>query len=188
MTRLILPFVCALALGACSVTGNAGRDASPQAQQAVRLAASLNEAARAGDPVLGHVTDEMTALEWALARGVPVQEAAAPDDDEPALALVPAPDTGGQPVLSLMHGIHLASYREARHVAEGWRALQGQHASLAGLQARYVEADLGERGVYLRLLAGPFDTAADAVTACRAVQLRQDWCAVTAFDGSPVLP
>ncbi|WP_170175484.1 hypothetical protein [Glycocaulis alkaliphilus] len=176
----------ALALGACSVTGGqAGRDASPGAQQALRLAASLSEAARVDDPVLAHVTDEMDALEAALARGVPLAEAP-PVEEEPSLALVPAPDARQQSLLSLMHGIHLASYREERHVAEGWRALQGQHASLSGLQARHVPADLGERGVYLRLVAGPFDNAQDAATACRVIQAAQNWCAVTAFDGTPV--
>jgi hypothetical protein len=187
MKKFALPILSALVLGACSVTGNAARDASPDAQQAARLAASLNEAARADDPVLAHVTGEMSALEAALARGVPAPDPAPVEEEEPALALVPAPDVGGQPRLSLMHGIHLASYREERHVAEGWRALQGQHASLSGLQARYVPADLGERGTYLRLVAGPFDNAREAASACRAIQAAQSWCAVTAFDGHPVL-
>ncbi|MGY6660835.1 MAG: hypothetical protein ACXIVO_00800 [Glycocaulis sp.] len=188
MIRLALPLLSALALGACSVTGGqAARDASPDAQQALRLAAALSEAARVDDPVLAHVTDEMDALEAALARGVPLAEDPPVEDEEPSLALVPAPDARQQSLLSLMHGIHLASYREERHVAEGWRALQGQHASLSGLQARHVPADLGERGVYLRLVAGPFDNAQDAATACRAIQAAQNWCAVTAFDGTPIL-
>ncbi|MFC4724127.1 SPOR domain-containing protein [Glycocaulis abyssi] len=189
MIRLALPIFGALVLGACSVTGgHAGRDASPDAQQALRLAATLNAAARVNDPVLAHVTGEMDALEAALARGVPPAEEPPAEADEASLGLVPAPDAGeGQGLLSLLHGIHLASYREERHVAEGWRAMQGQHASLSGLQARYVPADLGERGIYLRLLAGPFDSAAEAASACRVIQAAQSWCAVTAFDGTPIL-
>ena len=46
MKKFALPILSALVLGACSVTGNAARDASPDAQQAARLAASLNGARR----------------------------------------------------------------------------------------------------------------------------------------------
>jgi len=186
MIKLLLPLLCALALGACSLTGSGVRAATPDAQQAARLAATLTQAARNGDPVLEHVTVEMTALEAAIARGVPADADQSSEPDAAAHALAEPP--AAQSMISLMHAIHLASYREERHLADGWRALQGQHAALGGLQARYVEADLGERGVYLRLLAGPFDTAEDAVRACRTIQASQDWCAVTAFDGRPVLP
>ncbi|KPP83134.1 MAG: hypothetical protein HLUCCA04_03390 [Oceanicaulis sp. HLUCCA04] len=186
MTKLVLSLMCALTLGACSITGQAARDDSPSSQQAVRLAATLTQAARSGDPVLEHVTAQMTGLEDALARGLPEQGNHEAEAGEASHALAAPPDA--RSMISLMHSIHLASYREERHLAEGWRALQGQHAALGRLQARYVEADLGERGVYLRLLAGPFDTADDAVQACRTIQASQDWCAVTAFDGMPVLP
>lgn len=188
MFRLLLPLCLSLALGACGTSGTASRALSADGQQALRLAAALEAAAQADDAVLGHVIHEMDALEAALARGVPVhaEAEAEPFADEPAIALVPRPEA--DTVLSLMHGIHLASYRDARHVSEGWYALQGLHASLAGLQARYVTADLGPRGVYLRLLAGPFDTAEEASEACRSLQAAQNWCAVTAFDGTAVSP
>jgi hypothetical protein len=186
MRKLILLLVFVGALGACSTTGHGGRASSTEGQQAERLAGALLAAARDQDPVLEYVTGEMGALEAALARGVPAPDVHAVMADDASLALVPRPeDVSG---LSLMHGIHLASYREERHVGEGWRALQGQHAILAGLQARAIPADLGERGVYLRLLAGPFDSAGEALTACRAIQATQNWCAVTAFDGEPVRP
>lgn len=185
MARLAMVLFCFLVLGACGATGPSRHISGSDSTQAERLAAALSSAAQTGDPVLDHVIGEMTALEAALARGVP----ASPEDEqaasgEPELALVPRP--GSQGVLSLMHAIHLASYREERHLAEGWRALQGQHPSLAGLRARAVPADLGERGVYLRLLAGPFDTADDARRACRAIEAGSNWCAITAFDGTPV--
>ncbi|MFN3835282.1 MAG: hypothetical protein ACK4NO_05215 [Glycocaulis sp.] len=172
-------------LSACSVTG--GTPAlSADARQAERLAALLAGHARRDDPALAGARDEMTALEWALsaprAGGEPEPEPETPI----APARVAAPGTAGG--LSLFHAIHLASYREARHGAEGWTALQSQHASLEGLEARLVPADLGAQGIYLRLLAGPFDTPEAAGAACGPIQSRGSWCAVLPFDGEPLIP
>lgn len=190
MIRAASILLLTVSLGACASTGQGNGVSTPEGAQALRLAEALSSAAGSNDPVLGTVVPEMTALEAALSR--PPAPMAGPEMDSgesAAAALVPAPDlSSATPVMSLMHAIHLASYREARHVAEGWHALQGQHPELSGLQARYVEVDLGGQGVYLRLLAGPFDTEADATQACLAVRARQDWCAVTPFDGIAVLP
>lgn len=173
-----------LALGACSVTGGTAAS-SAEGQQAERLAALLMDHARRDDPVLAEARGEMQALERALTGQYPAmaEEEAAP---EPAPALIAAPDTDGG--LSLFHAIHLASYREARHGVEGWRALQSQHMSLDGLEARLVPADLGAQGLYLRLLAGPFDSRAAAMAACGPIQAGGNWCAVLPFDGEPLIP
>ena len=191
MRRLaLIPAIAAstLALSACSITGGSAAPGA-DAQQAERLAALLMDHARRDDPVLAGARTEMSALEAALARPVEQESAGVADTGpgtEPAMALLAAPSAQGG--LGLLHAIHLASYREARHGAEGWRALQSQHASLDGLEARLVEADLGVQGVYLRLLAGPFDNREQAVAACAPIQSGGNWCAVLPFDGEPLIP
>lgn len=175
----------ALGLSACSLTGGTpalGADA----RQAERLAALLAGHARRDDPALARARDEMTALEWALAAQMADTGPEPEPEATPAPARVAAPETAGG--LSLFHAIHLASYREARHGAEGWMALRSQHASLEGLEARLVPADLGAQGLYLRLLAGPFDTSEAASAACAPIQARGSWCAVLPFDGEPLIP
>lgn len=180
---LLTSLIAASVLSACASTG-APVALSADGEQAERLAAMLIDHARRDDPALGAAREEMTALEWALAGQAAYGEAEA--ETPPAPALLAAPETSGG--LGLFHGIHLASYREARHGAEGWRALQSQHASLAGLDARLVEADLGAQGLYLRLLAGPFDTSEAASAACGPIQAGGNWCAVLPFDGDALIP
>lgn len=180
---LLTSLIAASALGACSITGGS-TSLSADGAQAERLAAMLIDHARRDDPALGAARAEMTALEWALSGAMASEEAEA--ETPPAPALLAAPDTSGG--LGLFHAIHLASYREARHGAEGWRALQSQHGSLEGLDARLVEADLGVQGLYLRLLAGPFDTPEAASAACGPIQASGNWCAVLPFDGDALIP
>ncbi|MFP4519583.1 MAG: SPOR domain-containing protein, partial [Oceanicaulis sp.] len=77
----------------------------------------------------------------------------------------------------------LASYRRREHADPGWAQLVARHPELAGREARLSRASLGERGVFLRLKAGPFDTPAAAAAACDALKARGDWCSVTDFTG-----
>lgn len=125
----------------------------------------------------------MSALEYALvARSEPAQAAAPEPAPEPAP--LPAPDLTG--ARSILHGVHLTSYRDPAHVAAGWRALQGALPALEGLSARVAPADLGERGVYLRLKAGPFDTRDAAQAWCAGLQADGHWCQPVDFTGAPV--
>ncbi|WP_394694418.1 SPOR domain-containing protein [Hyphobacterium sp.] len=145
---------------------------TPSAQMAARLAADLDRRARYDPAALDAVEDEMRTL--ALRLAAPPEPLPEPDP------VAPDPE-GGQ---SLFHAIHLASYRVEENAVAGWQSLQVLFPDLLGTRtARVEEADLGSRGIFLRLKAGPYDTDAEARAACREVEAAGGWCAVTDFTG-----
>jgi hypothetical protein len=98
----------------------------------------------------------------------------------PAQAAVPraaaptaaAPASGGA-------RIQLASLRAEADAQREWARLQRQHADvLGGLTASFPAADLGERGVYIRLQAGPFPIPEAARAACETLRARGVGCNV----------
>jgi len=181
MKHIVL-ILAALSLSACGATTSA--PATPEGMRAAALARLLEQTA-AQDPARIVAADaEMSALEYVLlARSEPAQAAAPEPAPEPAP--LPAPDLTG--ARSILHGVHLTSYRDAAHVEAGWRALQGTLPSLEGLSARVAPADLGERGVYLRLKAGPFDNRDAAQSWCARLQAEGHWCQPVDFTGAPVV-
>lgn len=81
--------------------------------------------------------------------------------------LAPPPDmTGGS---SLMHAIHLASYRREDMARRGWAELRARYPVLADLDARLELAHIPGQGDFLRLKAGPFDNGGAAREACGAL-------------------
>jgi len=121
---------------------------------------------------LAAVEDEMRTL--ALRLAAPVEPLPEPDPV--------APDPVGG--ISLFHAIHLASYRVEGNAVAGWTSLQMLFPDLlASRQARLEAVDLGARGEFLRLKAGPFDTQADARAACAVIEAAGGWCAVADFTG-----
>ncbi|MGJ3230280.1 MAG: hypothetical protein ACFE0P_00610 [Oceanicaulis sp.] len=168
--------LASLALAACAT---APEPSAPQTR--AQALASLLLATEAADPArIDASVVEMTALEAALTRA-PVIEVA----PEPAVAAAPEPlDLSG--ARSVMSAVHLASYRQRAHAVSGWAQMTRRHGELADRTARLSEVDLRERGVFLRLKAGPFDTPGEAEAACDAVKARGDWCAVTDFSGEPL--
>ncbi|MGF1463967.1 MAG: SPOR domain-containing protein [Maricaulaceae bacterium] len=89
------------------------------------------------------------------------------------------------PGRSLLHALHLASYRTLANAQSGWLELAGEHGdALSRLEPRLERIDLGERGEYLRLKAGPFYTQADAMKACEALAAKGVYCARTDYTGT----
>lgn len=171
MARL-LALLFAFALTACA-TAPAPEPAAPQTR-AQALAALLVGTERADPERVAAAEPEMAALEAALtSTREPAQEIEA--------ARAPAPDLSG--ARSVMSAVHVASYRQQRHAVSGWAELRARHGELAGRRPRLSRVDLGERGVFLRLKAGPFDTPAAAEAACDAIKAGGEWCAVTDFSG-----
>ena len=172
MMRLIV-LLPTLLVAACA-TAPAPERTAPQTR-AQALAALLVETESIDPARVEAASEEMAALERALiAHSEP-----APTESQATLA--PPPDLSS--ARSVMSAVHLASYRERRHAVSGWAELSARHAALSGLSARLSQADLGERGVFLRLKAGPFDTPGAAEAACNAIKASGEWCAVTAFAG-----
>jgi len=168
----------ALAVSACA-TAPEPAPAEPQTRAQALAALLVSTDANAPARVMA-AEAEMAALEAALTRS-----AANPIDPvDPVPDLVAAPNLNG--ARSVLSAVHVASYREFTHAARGWRQLTERHAVLSGRSARLERVDLGERGVFLRLKAGPFDTPEAAATACAAIRSAGDWCAVTGFGGDPL--
>lgn len=187
-----LAVICLLALSACAATApapDAGAMQSPQQARAAALSALLLETAETAPHRITAVEPEMTALRQALntasladARGAAPDAPDRASSDRAAPAPGPAPDLSS--ARSIMSGVHLASYRHAENAEAGWRALQASAPdALPGLQARVSRADLGERGVYLRLKAGPLDSAQDARALCARLEQAGMWCAPSDFNG-----
>lgn len=86
---------------------------------------------------------------------------------------------------SVLFALHLASYRTEASAEAGWRIISAEApGSLQGLRPRIETVDLGpERGVYLRLKAGPVDSSADAAALCAALIESGHYCKTADFEG-----
>ncbi|MBI1262524.1 MAG: hypothetical protein GC184_12470 [Rhizobiales bacterium] len=95
-----------------------------------------------------------------------------------------SPDTTGQDTTAHW-GVHLESYRSMEAARKGWKELQATYPDLlAGLDMETTIFDAGDKGVYLRLLAGPFNERQDARKLCTAFAKRATWCEVLKLDAS----
>ncbi len=86
----------------------------------------------------------------------------------------PAKPRGPQP------GVHLASYRSIRDAERGWSQLRRAYkAELGGLQSDISKVDLGAKGIFYRLKAGPLADKGEAQAICRKLKRRRQFCAPT---------
>ena len=83
-------------------------------------------------------------------------------------------------------GVHLASYRSEQQADRGWTQIVGAHkALLEGLDHEVSKVNLGRKGTYFRLKAGPFASADAAKEMCRKLKARRQFCEPTVLgDGS----
>ena len=104
----------------------------------------------------------------------------------PFIAPRPEPFSQNVQTTSVFSALHLASYRQASTAAQGWRSISSRFGdSLGNAEPRLVSADLGEKGVFLRLIAGPFEpAAADAL--CGRLEAQGQYCKPAAFAGEPL--
>jgi len=118
----------------------------------------------------------------------PVTAQATPPVTPPAVAPVtpPAPTAtapGGQSIASLIdnisaYRIQLASVRSEEQAQATWARMQKSNGDvLSSLTMRAVKVDLGDRGVYYRVQAGPLD-ADGATSACSKLKTRSIDCIV----------
>lgn len=145
-------------------------------------ARELDRRARYEPESLAAVAPQLRALALALAGPAPTDEnasaapeplAAAPED------MLTAP--------SLLHGIHLASYRTLAHTSAGWDELRTRFPEqLAGREARVEAVTIPDRGDFLRLEAGPYDSLAAARAACAAIERAGEYCLPVDFSGRPL--
>ena len=138
---------------------------------------------------------ERNAIEHVLRTGLlPSQETASADKKSGAKAPAAAkpkaaaagaleaeaaePDITG-PVL------HLASFRSEAAAKQAWQdAVAGNKAALTSLKSIIRKVDLGaEKGIFYRLMAGPFKSLADAESVCIQLKQNNQFCRASA-DGT----
>ncbi|WP_313412117.1 tetratricopeptide repeat protein [Rhodospirillum rubrum] len=81
---------------------------------------------------------------------------------------------------SAANGVHLDSYKSEADARAGWAALQKRHgALLSGLSPHIVRADLGKKGVFQRLTAGPLPAGTSAQALCARLKSAGQYCEPT---------
>ena len=105
-----------------------------------------------------------------------------PNRARPRVIEVPA-----LPVFEPEASIHLASYFTAEDALVGWDILLAQFPSvLSAYDPILRDVDLGEKGRFVRLLAGPMGTEDEALRACAAINGSGGYC-VTADPSGAIL-
>lgn len=81
-------------------------------------------------------------------------------------------------------GVHLASYRSEKQAQNGWKALKKRHGSLLkGLSPEVAKVNLGKKGTFFRLKAGPVKDKASAKSLCTNLKRRRQFCETTQVNG-----
>ncbi len=80
-------------------------------------------------------------------------------------------------------GVHLASYRSTKQAERGWAQLRRAYQGVLGeLNFTVTEIDLGTKGVFFRLIAGPFPDKKSATDACVQLKSRRQFCELAVAD------
>ena len=73
--------------------------------------------------------------------------------------------------------VHLASYRSNKQASRGWAQIKQTHKKvLSNLDHRITKVNLGKKGIYYRLKAGPLESNAEAKAICRKLKRRRQFC------------
>jgi tetratricopeptide (TPR) repeat protein len=74
--------------------------------------------------------------------------------------------------------VHIASFRSRKAADRGWAGLRRAHRALLGnLKPEITRVNLGgKKGVFFRLVVGPLASNADAVSVCRQLKRRRQYC------------
>ena len=109
--------------------------------------------------------------------------------EQPAAQVVDAP-SDAEPVLGDDgRSVHLASYFTFEDAAYGWDVLLEQFGDVLGsYEPVFAEVDLQDRGVFVRLLAGPLPGPTEALELCGALQEAGAYCVPADAAGEFLLP
>ena len=142
------------------------------------------EAVERWDRILAESADEPWVLEQQRVReklGPLIREALGepepPRKPEGTAAATPAPPGSGD------YAIHLESVQIEDNVRPSWAELKAAHPSqLAGKSLLVKPVDLGERGIFYRILAAHFADSAEAENVCRELKGLGQYCAVLSLE------
>jgi SPOR domain len=144
----------------------------------------MGDLAPAGDDLPSAQTSHLPTPAEDVAAPPATPEAPAEDVAAPAATPVAPVKDAATPVDGARgYGIHLASYTNEANARSGWAILQARYPDLLG-DKRFAlrSVDLGDRGVFIRLIAVPFADSAAAKAACAALERRAQYCAVMQAD------
>ncbi len=100
---------------------------------------------------------------------------------EKDLKVVPekAPIEAPKPVKTSGTRIQLGAFKSEKIAADDWKRLQRLHPEVLGKLNFSVERkDLGDKGIFYRLQAGPFDSGSEARLVCKKLIEKQQGCFV----------
>ena len=161
--------------------------AGERTQPLSKLAAAPKGADKAGDKA-GEATRVMSAVMSVPDQAEkPAEQPAAPGIETGSIE--PAPITFGEPVVTRSgtnFGVQLGAGRSLEALKLSWSLLLDQHGeALSPLQPRVI-APRSDGGSY-RLVAGPFESRAEADKICTAMALSRNKCFATVYMGEPLL-
>jgi len=85
---------------------------------------------------------------------------------------------------SLFYAVHLGSYRTASRAFEGYAQIKAKTpGALKHLQPRVERVDLGSKGIFERLKAGPFASRKEALNVCSQLRGAGQYCVPADFTG-----
>lgn len=97
--------------------------------------------------------------------------------EEAEKAAKPAPAPSSVPSTGAGARIQLGSYGSEKEAAANWEKMKRKHGSLlSGASHRVVRADLGAKGVFYRLQAGPLESPAAAKELCAKLTVQGQAC------------
>jgi cell division septation protein DedD len=115
------------------------------------------------------------------ARGERAFAAALAAWEQPQAVAAPAPATSRDP-LSWLGGSYVVQVSSQRNEADAqasYKALQGKFPAVLGPRAPLIRrVDLGDKGVYYRVVIGPFDTSDAAAQVCGDLKTAGGQCVV----------
>ncbi|MEM7652018.1 MAG: SPOR domain-containing protein, partial [Pseudomonadota bacterium] len=77
-----------------------------------------------------------------------------------------------EPAVNGNFRVWIASFRAEEQAAREWSLIMEQHQNIfGGMQPEFRQVDLGDKGLWYRVVAGPFAARAGAETACSTLRL-----------------
>lgn len=84
------------------------------------------------------------------------------------------------------YAIHLASLRSEEGTQTEWRTLQERHPEQLGHRKLITrEITVSEKGTFVRVLTGPFESRAPAEALCKSLSGGEQYCAVVKLSPEP---
>jgi len=141
----------------------------------------------------GEFDSEKTAIDQVLRTGLLPSQTLARGGEKKAAATqtaavkpAPAPPADADPMTTEITGpvVHLASFSSEASARRGWDEVNLQNkAILTGVKPIIRKIDLGERGIFFRLMAGSYTSMSAAESACIQLKQNNQFCRASA-DGS----